>query len=188
MIDLLPLTFGSRMKNQEIFLLLRDMKPVVRQLYSDEEMSRVVDFCKSNDLVLIKSEFRVSVNPDESFLDTGIVSKEGFIIVYISKSFDIARQAKHAEMQNDYKSLGLLLGYPNCCIVFFTKNFSAKNTNLTHKPANPYTNLTRRKNDYCILNHFPCSSDCEKSIGLAKGYLTVFPEDYTKELLTELKL
>lgn len=80
--------------------------------------------------------------------------------------------AYYEQLGNDL-DLGRMLGYPECCVNYFGQNFSAEKSDLQHPPTNPYTNLSRRDQDYVLLSHFPCNSECPESILLAKKYLEV---------------
>ena len=90
----------------------------------------------------------------------------------------------------DDEKLGLILGYPKCCVEFFCNNFSSEKTNLELKPTNPWTNLSQRSEDCVLLSHFPCHSDCEPSMELGKKYLDLLRNVdmvRTKELVESLK-
>lgn len=162
--------FGSYSKAQEILLLLKDAKPVVRQGFYDNELKQVESFCKRNNLFLAESKFKVKLE-EKGFSNRGIRSKNGMKLVYISKDEKAAYLATLAEQTNNHRLLGKLLGYPDCCIDFFMNNFSKDNPNPQLTSTNPYTNINRRHEDKTILSHFPCSSDCKASITLAKSYL-----------------
>ncbi len=196
MIKKLSYIFGSKTKAQEITYLLSDAKPVIRQGFTTEELSRVERFCREQNLHLVTSTFKVL------FADEGVYSNKGVRIagndprpglyfVYISKDEQKALLASYHELMNDHRALGLVLGYPTCCVDFFTLNFKAKRTNLQLPPTNPYTNLSKREQDCVLLSHFPCQSDCEKSMLLAKKYLDVLAKvdrERAKEIVEQLKV
>ena len=196
MIKQLSLTFGSKTKAQELVLLLQNAKEVVRQGFFESELHRVEQFCQKNNLHLIKSEFKVI------FADEGIYSNKGIRIpindkrpgmyfVYISKEEQKAWLASYYELVQNHKDLGLVLGYPRCCVDFFSKNFSSQNVNLEKPSQNPYTNLSLREQDAVILSHFPCSSECKESIKLGEKYLQAiyaYDKERARELLTHLRV
>ena len=171
--------FKSKAKSQEIVLLMTGIKPVVRQGYYEEELKEIEEFCKENDLHLVRSPFKVVLDDTHNkFSNKGLRVKvddlrKGMIFVYISRDEYLANLATLAELKNDHKELGALLGYPECCINYFCKNFSETNTNPQIESNNPYTNISKRNKDYVLLSHFPCSADCKKSIELAQKYLSV---------------
>tara|TARA_Y100000310_G_scaffold342583_1_gene446422 strand:- start:731 stop:1327 length:597 start_codon:yes stop_codon:yes gene_type:complete len=192
-------TFGSQTKAQEIILLLNDVKEVVRQGFYDSELIEVEKFCQENRLFLVKSKFKVLLDDGEDnkitndYSNKGIRLKEddpqGMYFVYISKSEEKAWLANYYELVGDDRSLGLLLGYPKCCVGYFCDNFKAEKTNLELKPTNPWTNLGKRAEDCVLLSHFPCSSDCEKSIVLGKKYFEILQSDdenRAEKLITQL--
>ena len=165
--------FGSRMKALEILLLLEDQKLVVRQGFYDHEFKKVEEFCKKNNVFLSKSKFKVSLEGKEKFTNKGKIineSEKGMHFVYLSKDEEKALLANLYETKQDHKQLGQILGYPECCINFFINNFSQENPNPVHKPTNPWTNLSKREFDVCLLSHFPCTNDCQESISLAKKH------------------
>lgn len=182
MINELALIFGSKSKAQEILLLLKGAKEVVRQGFYDSELVTVEEFCKKNGLFLIKSRFKVLMDDQqEIFSNKGIRLKEedprpGMYFVYLSKEERLALLACYAEMMNRSRELGRILGYPECCIDFFGSHFSEDKTNLEHLPTNPWTNLSKRAQDFVLISHFPCNSDCKESIILSKKYFSIIKE------------
>lgn len=181
MITELSNIFGSKSKAQEILFLLKDVKRVVRQGFYHQELLEVEKFCKQQKLILAKSRFKILLADETAYSNKGIKisgddPRPGMFFVYISKNEREAWLASYCELVDDTDQLGKLLGYPNCCIDFFIKRFTEDNPNLQLKPTNPYTNLTKRDLDLVIISHFPCSSDCEKSIQLGKIFLNVIFE------------
>ena len=181
MLAALRTIFGSYSKAQEILFLLHDAKEVVRQGFYDKELPPLESFCTENRLCLVKSKFKVLLDDKETFSNKGTRIPEndprpGMYFVYISKDETKANLAAYYELTQNHRELGLLLGYPACCIHFFIQNFHEQNTNLELKPINHYTNLTQRENDVVLLSHFPCSSDCQESIALGKKYLEVLQQ------------
>ncbi len=195
MIQKLSPLFGSKTKAQEIVLLLQKAKEVVRQGFFQHELPPVEKFCQENDLYLIKSNFKVL------FADEGIYSNKGLRIpeddnrpgmyfVYISQDEEKAWLASYYELVQNHKDLGLVLGYPPCCVDFFCKKFSKNTPDLELPPANPYTNLSKRDQDDVMVSHFPCSSECTESIELGKKYLQalyVADKERARELLMALQ-
>ena len=187
--------FLSNSKAQEILLLLAGVKPVVRQGFYEHELPQVTKFCNENSIFLVKSKFKIEItDKDKEYSNKGARiniddSRKGMFFVYLSMDEMSSYLAAYAEQINDHKQLGLLLGYPDCCIDFFCKNFSEHNPNLELKPANPYTNLSKRGKDFALLSHFPCSSECKKSIILAKKYLEAIKKadnTHAERLMNEL--
>jgi hypothetical protein len=179
MISSLAGVFGSKSKAQEIVLLLEGAKEVVRQGFYASELLAVEEFCQKNNLFLTKSKFKVLIDDQqESFSNRGLRLREddprpGMYFVYVAKEEKSALLAGYAELMNRPRELGLLLGYPECCVDFFCKNFNAENTNLELTPTNLWTNLSKRGEDCVLISHFPCSSGCQESINLAKKYFAV---------------
>lgn len=193
-INSLSRIFGSRAKAQEIILLIEELKPVVRQGFYADELPLIVDFCNANRINIVRSEFLVRTDDaDKGFSNKGLLisdsSDHGMFFLYLSKDRVLAEHAAHHEKHNDHRSLGLLLGYPECCIMFFIENFSAENADLVKPSDNAYTNLSLRDKDYVLLSHFPCSPRCSGSLLLAEKYLEAIKKhdpEYANELLMML--
>ncbi len=167
--------FGSKTKAQEIFFLLTGLKPVVRQGFYESELPYVEQFCKKNNIHLVKSEFKIYLAEKGGYSNKGIRlpladPRRGMFFVYFSLDELKARQACCFEAENRDKELGIILGYPHCCVDFFCQQFNEEKTNLQLEPTNIFTNLTKRAEDVVLLSHFPCGSDCAESIALGKKY------------------
>ncbi|MBI2667035.1 DUF483 domain-containing protein [Candidatus Woesearchaeota archaeon] len=197
LLDSLQPIFGSKTKAQEVALLLQDAKKVVRQGFYAHELSAVKNFCLQKEISCATSKFKIIIDDtDDIYSNRGLKIPEkdlrqGMFFVYLSKSERLALLAAYYEQLGNDRELGLLLGYPHCCVEFFCKNFSNSHTNLEQFPSNPYTNLFQRKNDAVLISHFPCASSCEKSIALAKNYLRVLEEideARAEELLRQLRV
>jgi len=191
----LTLIFGSKTKAQEIVLLLQNAKEVVRQGFFASELPKVEPFCTEHNLFLVKSKFKILFADESVYSNKGIRIPEedkrpGMYLVYISKDEQKAWLASYYELVQNNKDLGLVLGYPQCCVEYFCKNFNAQNANLEMPSKNPYTNLSKRDRDFVILSHFPCNPECRGSIKLGEKYLQAiyaFDKDWARELLTNLQ-
>lgn len=183
--------FGSKSKAQEIFLLLHDAKEVVRHGFYGNEIPKVEEFCKNNSIYFIKSRFKVILaDKNEEYSNKGVRIPEddprhGMHFVYLSKDEKKAHLASYYELAGNDCELGLSMGYPPCCVVYFCNNFSEENYNPEIRSDNPYTNISKRKQDCVLISHFPCSADCEKSISLGKRYLGVIAK-HDKERAEEI--
>ncbi len=177
MIKKLSRIFGSKTKAQEVIFLQQHLKEVLRQGYYPHELSKVEHFCTQQKIFLVKSEFKVILQEDTySNYGQRLPEKdprEGMYFVYFSYDEEKAYLAAYYELVGNDRELGLLLGYPECCVKFYCEHAGHKNLNPEHRPTNGYTNLTKRGCDAVLLSHFPCFSDCAKSIELAKKNLNV---------------
>ncbi len=193
-IEELTKTFGSRTKGLEIFYLLNGLKQVVRHGFYDKELPEVEYFCKKNHLALEKSSFKILLTENNGYSNKGIRVEsdypEGMLFVYIAKTQETAKQAKFFEERGLDLPFGLLLGYPRCCVDFFCHNFNGNNTNLELKPTNIWTNTIQRNKDWVLISHFPCSSDCRKSVYLAQQRWEVVKKEnqnLAQEMMKNLK-
>jgi hypothetical protein len=181
--------FGSKIKAQEIIYLLHDLKLVVRQGFYEQELDKVVQFCSEHKLFFVKSSFKIKLM-ETDFVNKAEripLDKKGMILIYISKSEQLANLASYYELINNHEMLGLLLGYPSCCTNYFVNNFSENNPNPEIISKNPYLDISKRNLDQAIISHFPCSSDCQESVKLAQQYLRILKK-VVPERFQELKI
>jgi hypothetical protein len=208
MINQLLKIFGTKTKALETLYLIAGIKPVVRQGFYGSELEKVEEFCRLNSLHIEKSCFKIIIVDAEKgeYSNKGIKVKiddprRGMFFVYISKDEKLAAAANAAEYNNNHKAMGLALGYPGCCVDFFIKYepVQSKLTNdyvhLVLKNSKGrrfqfYTNICKRDFDVTLLNHFPCSFGCRKSVELAKKHLDALKEyepGLAKEFIQKLK-
>jgi len=188
--------FGSKTKAEEIIFLLKGVKEVVRQGFYPDELVGVEKFCKEMDLFLVRSKFKVLLVDDMSYSNKGIRVPEadkrpGMYFVYISKSEEKALIASYYELISDDYNLGLVLGYPKCCVEFFCRNFSSEKANLELEAVNEWTNLSKRREDCVLVSHFPCNSECERSIEMGKRNFEILKEydkERAEEIINKLKI
>ncbi len=169
--------FGSKTKVNEILFLLKDLKPVVRQGFYSHELEKVKEFCQKNNLFLELSPYKI-IMEGENYSDQGKkVDKnhpQGMFFVYISKNQKSALLANLYETKGDHYNLGLALGYPECCCKFYQEQFEKGNLAPEFNNYNDLINIKNRKTDQAIISHFPCSSNCQKSIELAQKFKQLF--------------
>ena len=191
--------FNSKLKVDEILYLLENQKIAVRQLFFENELAKVLKFCKENNLYSVESKFKiVFVDQNEKFSNKGEKIKrndkrEGAIVLYISKIEKQAYLAALAEAENNNELLGEILGYPDCCIDYFNQNFSFENSNpeLNEKNIEKYNcdswliRSSKRNEDMALISHFPCSWDCNKSLEIAEERLLIM-EKYNQIRAKEL--
>ena len=181
----LSFIFGSKTKAQEILFLLHGAKAVVRQGFYDTELPKVENFCQEHNIYLVKSKFKVLLVDETEYSNKGLRIPEedkrpGMYFVYLSQDEQKAWLAAYYELINNTSDLGLLLGYPHCCVGFFHQHFSSDTPNLESKPTNLYTNLSQREQDAVLISHFPCRSECAGSIALGKIYLEILKREEPK--------
>ncbi len=208
MITKLHDVFGTLTKALEILFVAEGVKPCARQGFYSTELERIKEFCKDNNLHITTSDYKIVL---DSKTNKGAYSnkgeradlsdpREGMLFTYISRSKDKAEKAKKYENLHDHISLGLTLGYPQCCCEFFKKHEpeeSKKNNDYIIPILNnsegfsfpKEANICGRYFDYTLLNHFPCSFNCKESVSLAKKYLNIimkYDEDLAFQILDVL--
>lgn len=200
--------FAYKTKALEVLYVLEGIKKTARLSVHEDELKKIKEFCMNNHLHAEISDFKVAMefHNDKSYSDKGYKinadsKTKGSFFVYISKSEKICRKAKSAEQMNDHKAFGKLLGYPNCCIKFFIENNKEQEKRQndyvlpalsnSKKPYSFYNNIAIRYFDVALLNHFPCSLNCKKSIKIAKqnlGVLQKYDPNLAKQFVELLKL
>lgn|SRR3989338_3832701 len=196
MISTLSQTFGSNTKAQEILFVIHDLKLVARQGFYDQELPAIEQFCQEHNLSLVCAPYKVVLSEEQGYSNKGFKAPKdhptpGMIFTYIAKDKKQAQLACYHETVGNHQQLGELLGYPECCINFFIKNFSSNNPNPQLQPTNPWTNITQREKDSVLLSHFPCNSECEQSILQAKKYFELLKKQdscHAQELISNLTI
>ncbi len=174
---------GSWTKALDILYVHEGVKPCCRVL----DVDGLSDILKEMKLSYETSDFGVEMqkNVGGSYTDKGKSVKEGGRrVLYVSKDAQSAKEAKQAESEQNHKRLGLLLGYPCCCVEFFqehaekeeesdfdlTVNVAAASVGVKHPW---HTNTCLRGFDVNLLSHFPCSFQCEQSKEIAEKNLAI---------------
>jgi hypothetical protein len=183
--------FGSNTKAQEIVLLLHEAKEVVRQGFYDSELYKVEQFCKENQIHIVKSKFKILFADDYSgnYSNKGIRipendSRSGMNFFYFSKDEQKSWLAAYYELIGNDSAFGSLLGYPKCCVEYFLNSFSGSNPNPQQVGNNPYTNISKRDKDLVLISHFPCKSECKESTELARKNLMILKNNWPDRAAT----
>ena len=178
--------FHSIIKSLEVLYVIEGTKPCARILVFEDDLEKIIDFLRENQLFFALSDFKVIKENKQSefYSDKSLkiqknALEKGHFFVYLSKDKKIAQEAKIAEADSNHTRLGLLLGYPECCCNFFASNFNDESSDLTLKILQNsygfefqfYNNVAARHFDIALLNHFPHSFDCKPSIEIAKNNL-----------------
>lgn len=184
--------FGTKTRALEVLAVYKDVKPVARLGFYQDEIPKAAAFCEKNKLAVEWSIFKVIMTDKyKGYSDKGVrVSikdpNEGMIFGYISKDKEKACQAKYFEEIHDQYNLGLVLGYPLCCVEFFVNNYperSELDNDYTEPALNnsvgsfPFVNnILMRQKDTALLFHFPCSFNCQESAKIGIEHLKLLKE------------
>lgn len=165
-------------------------------------VSEVINFLKSQGLHSVVDK----INPEWLTLPTTCrqtMDSEQVYRIYYAKSKSDALAAWHADKARLVKKLGLMLGYPNCCVDFcceFDRAYDdplfklPRQTNLVSKALkrstqfHPYCNILLRNyasdrlTDSCLLAHYPCSFTCKRSIDYAANLLSLLEPSYADSI------
>jgi hypothetical protein len=182
--------------HQSFLLLKAGIKPVLRMPTNGRRNDLMYSVCKKNGLSVVFKKY------DYLF---GTKFDKPLFHAYVSLSNKNAILAQKYEELGDRLNFGKMLGYPECCIDSFIKNFGnkqdfsilayehTKNSNsfycnnifnydskLSSEDLINYPkgyNLIK-KYDHCYLvRHVPCSFDCQESIELGKKTLELLKND-----------
>jgi len=178
----------------QLIATLKGLKPVFRTFIGEEDSKELESLCCGAGLDFVYSKFKCLDYPrtqDKSSAYSVRMGKRvsrkskkhGRLIIYISKSGDLATEAcalegacggetgKHAVQ------FGRLLGYPECCIKFWTKYCHKYNLEpiipsiKSFKSYPFYNNISLKYFDIRLIPHFPCSGDCSFSATIGKRNL-----------------
>ena len=206
-----------------------DAKPCFDDWVDIKRYEEFLNICKGYNLVVIPDVLFIDSKKDKNDVVGGKNitttfaegrrfdknAKHGRVHVFVSKSKDIAIQAKkfgwYSVVTNkrsinkpfvDHLRFGKALGFPDCCIDFFSKynNWhlyshpyeTFKNTQIIKDKATGsyYCNNFLMDNAYFFIHHIPCSYRCKNTIELAKKVEEKIDEvepDYVKKTIEILK-
>ncbi len=188
MIQELKKIFHSTIKSLEVLYVIEGTKKCARVLVFEEEINKVKGFLNGkgifyeiSDFKVIKQNVQSEFYSDKSIKISQNSNQKGHYFFYISKAGNLAEMAKAAEADSNHAELGLILGYPKCCIDFFAENFNENNSDLTLDILRNsekmeflfFNNICARHFDISLLSHFPHSFDCKPSIEIAKSNLKI---------------
>lgn len=186
MLDSLTKNLHSITKSLEIIYVIEGIKDASRIIVNEEQLNNCIGIFKNFNLHVAISDFKIKKEVDElrGYSDKGFridknSSEKGQVFLYVSRKKENAEKAKYFEANNEHYNFGKILGYPECCIDFFTKNFpieskkkndyvlaSLKNSDGYKFPF--YNNVAIRHLDLTLLSHFPCNFNCKASLEIAK--------------------
>ncbi|MCP4136719.1 MAG: hypothetical protein GY754_37465 [bacterium] len=189
------------LRSMDVLGLLYGHKKIISTGLSDEYREK-----------LVKTLERYNIyydTLDESF----DVNKKNNTFI-LSKDRQCIKQAQDAYAVDDFRTIGLLLGYPACCVEWFLDKvfedvlvpltFVVREVYLNSKkllwPLNNVTNfdgrIARVPKEYedtipfsftSLISHVPCSYDCKQSLDIAeRNYL--LSKKYDRDNFYQLQL
>jgi len=185
------------------YAIFSDLKPMMDDWIPLDRMEIFEKACRKYGLLIQKECLFLETKPIRQLFDKSIGAAQapttksfgaplnsgydGFVHVFISKSKEILEEGKRygtyplavngrvmIKPRFDYLKFGIFLGYPKCCIKFFSEynnHLKYPNTlflpfsNTKSKPHFLCNSLT--KDSYSYIYHIPCSFACKKTIKLA---------------------
>jgi len=177
--------FGNYSFNAVEFISLKyNLRKVVQlDLRSERRFLDLQKIVKKLGWAVVKSNFKFDLEERKkgNFKRIDINDKrKGEFRIYI---FNPKRL--RFKIPNEPKELARLMGYSSCCIDSYMERMKANKDifgcmNITKDSSfsfliNPFAKLV--SNAY-LINHFPCSLNCKKSLKLAKAISKVIQSDY----------
>lgn len=185
--------YFSQLEISEIVAVILDLKLVVRFLISDVKIDKIKKIFEKIDLFFEVSDFKILFDLKYPYSYIQVKKEDNrtpFYYGYISKSIDYIEKAKEYDtMLVNYEKgntdlnfeivekLGLLFGYPKCCIDFL---INLRGKNIIHYAKKAYNNTNVKPNfytfyfdfytsyQYKLISHYPCSFDCKNTIEYGK--------------------
>jgi len=108
----------------------------------------------------------------------------------LTRTYQDSQKFKEANLKNDHRTVGRMLGYPDCCIDYFIRTFPIDPcpiwVDLDGKVKGyPETNGMLRYFGAKIVAHFSCSPVCQATREIGKIWFKVM-QDINKDLANEL--
>jgi len=182
---------------QEWLAVKHGIKPVLRTVLRTDKFEYVEKLCRKEGLSSL-------IKPFTQLYGTKLNSPIN--IIYVSRSKDLLEEAYLSDKSGDREKLGELLGYPSCCVDFFSEAlkdaespFPVKTYLKTNgKPSFLVNNVFKlesrlsssgvekiQKNpDFAnrishlfLISHIPCSYTCKESIDTGKEILTLLKRE-----------
>jgi len=175
----------------DIIAVKNSIKPFFWTLANSEEgLDNFKKIAKDNNLIIYYQKHVFDPRKEKKY--NKIFTKESnfFYNVYIAKKENVIKKAKKIilsgfTLRKGYtsKDIGILLGYPSCCVESFLK-FSIKKSILTLNPfvvnKIPFynNNLLTGSSSNCLLSgHAVCSYNCKKSLAYNKKILKAIQKE-----------
>ncbi len=180
--------FHSMIKAVEVFDTLYGEKPAARISIHETRIDEVTNFCKKHSIPFSLSDFKIKLSFSGDYSSKGTTTRqEGHSFIYISKDIENSLKAKNYEAIGNHEKLGKILGYPSCCIPFFSENFdeeSKKNNDFVmpaYKNSSGFAfpfqnNIFARYFDVSLLSHCPHSFSCAKSRKLGEERMNLLKQ------------
>lgn len=182
---------------QELLAVKHGLKPVLRTVTQKCNAKNIKKVCRKNGLLYMIKPFTQLY---------GVHLDQAINIIYISKSRDLLKKAYLSEKSEDRKSLGELLGYPRCCVEFFShqlkhsklpfpvktyiktrgkpsflvNNILKLESRLSSKALEEYQknpDFANRISHLFLISHVPCSYTCKKSIKMGREILDLLKRE-----------
>jgi len=188
----------SHAEQGEILLTLKGIKPAARIMVGEDRLGAAIHFLQEKNIPFVLSPFKVSVVSDPKKRDWSNLAGRyhhfnaegrGGFMVYLASDGVRAQAVLLLEVLKADYELGLVLGYPECCVEFFEANFgktqdtrgdlvsfSLRNT-LQPPPYPFYINNLARYFGAQLIYHFPCRYTCQEAIVLGKQYLDLLQKE-----------
>ncbi len=182
---------------QELLAVKHGIKPVLRTVINPKNIKNIETLCREDNMFSMTKSFNHLY---------GTKFDSALNVIYISKSKDLLNKAYLSDKSGDRKKLGEVLGYPECCVEFFSgalkdaeSPFPVKTYLKTNgKPSFLVNNVFKlesrlsssgvekiQKNpDFAnrishlfLISHIPCSYNCRESIKIGREMLVLLKRE-----------
>lgn len=179
----------------DVFYNDKSSRVVIPSLYCNE----VCDILKTYNLHFCKSEFGFieSIGQFNNATERVPIFSEGVttVYLYIGPNFSQLYKMRQCDAHYSHVELGLMLGYPRCCIDFFchhkkdaltyfNDDYSPISAMHTKGFGNKLLNTFHRVSGHSIVSHFPCSFNCLSTLPIASRRVEIL-HLHDKELLDD---
>jgi hypothetical protein len=147
----------------DFFLFIAGLKPSLRIFINDLNLiNQINQWCNENSVFFLSN-------------------KDGYVCIAKNRDEVKILQATDDSIQPHEYKLGLLLGYPSCCCKKIAK-IGEKNIDnwesllikkSTFKGQFKLIDIAGYRNGSSLISHIPCSTECEKSLYIAKKSLAI---------------
>jgi len=169
----------------EMLTFLKGWRKVITFHMSPDTMDRDLEFLSRHDLVFIPirrskmysgfSHKHITPRPGDPYFIYGVVSRR--------EDMEYARMFKECSVgpRVDHETIGKLLGYPECCIDFFTSVWGKVVDPIyeaygPEAEIHPACNQALRYFGLRMTPHLCCSPKCERTIEMGKRWFRLMKE------------
>lgn len=168
----------------QLLYVISGIKPGARIIVAEKYYNIIYSFLSALGMFVLRSDFyvinKVIRNAGYSYRKSPVPQGEkSKIFIYLAFDKEYCAALKNYEAESNDYEFGKLLGYPTCCVKYFSRC-------IYSKPGDYFMNSVTQHSTFLyypflnntalwafgigILDHFPCKQDCRQSSKLARRY------------------